>query len=470
MRRRTKIVCTLGPATSDLDTIQNLVRAGMDVARLNLSHGDHSIHGRLIQFVRQAGEREGKVVPILLDLQGPKIRVGDMSGGSVTLVEGSKTVLTNRPIDLSTSELMHVGYPTLCEDVQVGNAILLDDGKIELKILCVGDGDIQAEVVSGGKLSSRKGVNLPNIKTTTPSLTQKDLTDLQFGLDNAVDIIALSFVRDESDIDGLVTRVRDAKPRPLILAKIEKPEAVQRIDPIIEVADGVMVARGDLGIEMQLSKVPGTQKHIIRKCLSAAKPVITATQMLESMIENASPTRAEVSDVANAVWDGSDAVMLSGETAVGKYPVQCVELMATIIQEAEDNREFHILSSQNRRGSELTEAVSKIACDIAEQVSACAIACLTASGRTARFIASHRPDLPIFAFTDDESIVGQIGLTWGTKGFYIPFQPDTDRGIALVHEALMNEGLVRKGDTVVITAGMPLPAKGRTNMVHVSQV
>jgi len=470
MPRRTKIVCTLGPVSSDAETIRELIRAGMDVARLNFSHGTHEQHRRLITFVREAAEIERKTVPILIDLQGPKIRVGEMAGGTINLETGAKTTLTSAPVAESTPERIHVAYPTIGQDVSIGSDILLDDGRLVLKVLSIDHQEVEAEVVIGGALSSRKGVNLPNIRTSTPSLTEKDLADLEFALENRADLIALSFVRDESDVKDLVARVESADHHPMILAKIEKPEAVNRIDEIIEEAGAIMVARGDLGIEMRLSRVPGTQKHIIKKCLDSAKPVITATQMLESMIENPMPTRAEVSDVANAVLDGSDAVMLSGETAVGRYPVRCVKVMADVIEAAEKDCDLKISSSFNESWPGVTEAISRTATQLAEQVSATAIACLTATGRTARSIASHRPNIPVYAFTDDRSVVGQLALTWGTKGFHLPFQPDTDRGIALVHEVLKEKRLVRDGEKIVITAGMPLPAKGRTNMVHVSHV
>ncbi|MCZ6758580.1 MAG: pyruvate kinase [Bacteroidetes bacterium] len=470
MQRRTKIVCTLGPASSDAATIRALVQAGMDVARLNLSHGTHDFHSQLIERVREAAVGEHKTVPILLDLQGPKIRVGEVRGGRVILETGSHVTLSGGAAGESTSKHIFIEYPTLAKDVSVGNSILLDDGAIELKVLETRDGEVIAEVITGGELLSKKGINLPNIRTSTASMTEKDLSDLDFGLSCGADLIALSFVRDESDVADLVERTRTSEKPPMILAKIEKPEAVDRIDQIIDTADAIMVARGDLGIEMELSRVPGTQKLIIRKCLAAAKPVITATQMFESMIENPRPTRAEVSDVANAVLDGTDAVMLSGETAVGNYPVACVEVMSSVIEEAEVDYRAYASPMHGSLLLGVTDAVSRTATELAGQVNAKAIACLTASGRTARSIASHRPGIPVYGFTDDESVVGQLALTWGTKGFYIPFQPDTDKGIELVHEVLKKEELVADGDTVVITAGMPLPAKGRTNMVYVSCV
>jgi pyruvate kinase len=471
MSRRTKIVCTLGPASSDKATIRALIDAGMDVARLNFSHGAHADHRKVIEFIREAAAEAGKIVPILQDLQGPKIRIGNVKGGVVLIREGRQLILTTQPLAESTAERVYVNYPTLAQDVEVGRRILLDDGQLELEVIEVRETEVVTKVIVGGPLRSRKGVNLPHIRTSTPSLTEKDLEDLEFGLAMGVDLVALSFVRDEADVRDLIRRVRESGRRVGVIAKIEKPEAVARIDQILATADGIMVARGDLGIEMRLSKVPGAQKRIIKKCLAAAKPAITATQMLESMIENPRPTRAEVSDVANAVLDGSDAVMLSGETAVGKHPVRVVEVMDQIIREAERHYGQIIDYQPDQHAAfDITEATSYTAYQLAGQVGAVAIACLTASGATARAIARHRPRVPVYAFTDDERIVGQLALTWGTKAFAIPFQRDTDEGVSCVHDVLVEHGYVRSGDLVIITAGMPLPAKGRTNMVHVSRV
>jgi pyruvate kinase len=474
MARRTKIVCTLGPASSDRETIRGLIAAGMDVARLNFSHGSHEDHRRVIEHVRAEAGGEGRDVAILQDLQGPKIRVGPVKDGSVPLHKGQRLVLTTEPIAFSDNHRVYVSYATLPQDVQPGGRILIDDGLLELEVRETRPHEVVTEVVVGGPLRSRKGVNLPDIKTSTPALTEKDLADLAFGLEMDVDLIALSFVREASDVANLVGRVRASGKHVQVIAKIEKPEAVRNLDAVIALADGVMVARGDLGIEMPIERVPGTQKLAIRRCLASAKPVITATQMLESMVENPRPTRAEASDVANAVLDGSDALMLSGETAVGKHPVRVVEVMARIIEEAEaywrrtegrgmvHNLEFDT--------ADLTESVSREACDLAEQVGAVALACLTATGTTARTLARHRPSMPVYAFTDDATVVRQLGLVWGTKAFAIPFQRDTDQGVSTVHRILGERGLVAPGDFIVITAGMPLPSKGRTNMIHVSQI
>lgn len=473
MNRRTKIICTLGPASSTQEVIRDLIVAGMNVARLNFSHGTHDQHRQLIECIRAASRETGQLVSIMQDLQGPKIRIGEVRDGGVLIHKGQEIALTSEPLPVGDEKRIHVNYPTLSNDVDPGGRILIDDGLLELEIKKVYDGEVLAEVVVGGPLRSRKGVNLPDIRTSTPSLTEKDLNDLEFGLSMDVDIVALSFVRDESDVTDLIRRIRKSGRRTSVIAKVEKPEAVRKIDQILEKADGIMVARGDLGIEMAMSQVPRAQKTIIQKCLMASKPVITATQMLESMMENPRPTRAEASDVANAVLDGSDAVMLSGETAVGKYPVRVVEVMDQIIREAERyQREYHGIPNlqPNEIDDDITESVSFTACQLAEQVEARAIACLTASGATARSIARHRPSMPLYAFTDDQRVVGQLGILWGTKGFAIPFQRDTDRGVQVVHDLLVDAGLAEQGDLVVITAGMPLPAKGRTNMIHVSRV
>ena len=429
----------------------------------------------MIEFVRKGAEAEGRVVAILQDLQGPKIRIGPIKNGGVLIHKGQRLTLTTLPMDFGTRERVYISYESLPQDVSPGGRILVDDGLLELEVQEIRDGEVVTEVVVGGPLRSRKGVNLPDIKTTRPSLTQKDLEDLEFGLAMDVDIIALSFVRDESDVEDLMARVRDSGKDVVVMAKIEKPEAVRKIDEILEKSEGIMVARGDLGIEMPIARVPSTQKMIIHKCMAAAKPVITATQMLESMIDNPRPTRAEASDVANAVLDGSDALMLSGETAVGKHPVRVVEVMSQIILEAEQHSQQYqsplwTPTERSFRSEDVTESVSFTAHDLAEQVGAAAIACLTATGATARAIARHRPHVPLYAFTDDERVMRQLSLLWGTKSFSIPFQRDTDEGVNFVHSLLTEKGLVNKGDLIVITAGMPLPAKGRTNMVHVSRV
>jgi pyruvate kinase len=475
MDRRTKIVCTLGPASSDSKTIRRLIEAGMDVARMNFSHGTHEEHQERVQRVREAAREAGRMVSILQDLQGPKIRVGKMKGDSVMLQEGQELTITTDPIEEGTSERIYVDYETLPQDADVGGRILIDDGLLELEVTEVRDSELRTTVIEGGVLRSRKGVNLPNIRTSTPSLTEKDLKDLEFGLELDVDLIALSFVRRRADVEELTRRIDEAGKNIGVIAKIEKPEAVRNIDDILEAVDGIMVARGDLGIEMPMEEVPSTQKDLISKGMSTARPVITATQMLESMVENPRPTRAEASDVANAVLDGSDAVMLSAETAVGDHPVRVVKAMDQIIRKAEAHWQEHrpslaMTPGRLEQSESVTESVSYTACRLAEQVGADAVCCLTNSGATARSIARHRPSMPIYAFTDDERVVEQLGILWGTKAFHIPFQQDTDQGIARVHSVLRDQGLVDRGDLVVLTVGMPLPARGHTNTVQVSRV
>ena len=475
MDRRTKIVCTLGPTSSDPETIRALIEAGMDVARMNFSHGSHEEHRERVHRVREAAKEAGRVVSILQDLQGPKIRVGEVQGDSVMLREGQDLTITTEPLEYSTSDRVYIDYESLPQDADVGGRILIDDGLLELEISDIDGSEIYTRVVEGGPLRSRKGVNLPNIEMSTPSLTEKDLRDLELGLELDVDLIALSFVRKRADVVELNRRIRQAGKNIGVIAKIEKPDAVRNIDDILEEVTGIMVARGDLGIEMPMEEVPGTQKDLISQSMSKAKPVITATQMLESMVENPRPTRAEASDVANAVIDGSDAVMLSAETAVGDDPVRVVRAMNQIIQKAETHWQerrpsLAVTPGHLEKSDSITESVSYTACRLAEQVGAKAVCCLTNSGATARSIARHRPSMPIYAFTDDERVVGQLGVLWGAEVFHIPFQQDTDQGIARVHSVLRDHQLVDSGEHVVITVGMPLPARGRTNTVHVSEV
>ncbi|MGB3541528.1 pyruvate kinase [Rubrivirga sp.] len=469
--RRTKIVCTLGPAVASREGVRALIGAGMDVARLNFSHGTHDDHRRMMGIVREEARSAGRVVPILQDLQGPKIRLGIVEDGAEIHI-GDTVVLTSEPIEVGTADRVHVSYDALAEEVSEGNRILLDDGNLELVVKRVNGHDVTTEVIVGGPLRSRKGVNLPELKSARPSLTDKDIEDLAFGLENDVDLIALSFVRSGADVDDLTRRIRAAGKTTPVISKIEKPEAVHDFDAILEASGGIMVARGDLGIEIPMQNVPIVQKQLIRACLEASKPVITATQMLESMMENPRPTRAEATDVANAVFDGSDAVMLSGETAAGKYPIEAVRVMDEIVRQAEANRRGlggrQALAAVGDSEQPVTDAVSYTAVRLADETQADAVACLTHSGSTARSIASHRPDVPIYAFTDDESALGRMALTWGVEPIAIAFQEHTDDGVRSVHRELLSRGYHDKGDRVVITAGLPLPSMGRTNMIHVT--
>ena len=470
--RRTKIVCTLGPAVATREGVRELIRAGMDVARLNFSHGSHDDHRRMMGIVREEAAAAGRIVPVLQDLQGPKIRLGTVRDGGVLIHKGNALVLTSDPVETGTAERVHVSYDALAEEVAEGNRILLDDGHLELVVTKVNGRDVTTEVVVGGPLRSRKGVNLPKLKSARPSLTDKDLADLQFGLDHDVDLIALSFVRSGRDVEDLTRRIGAAGKDVGVISKIEKPEAVEDFAAILDASSGIMVARGDLGIEIPMQNVPIVQKQLIRACLEESKPVITATQMLESMIDNPRPTRAEATDVANAVFDGSDAVMLSGETAAGKYPVEAVRVMDEIVRSAEANRRGlggrQAVVAVTDRSDPITDAVSFTAVRLADDTEAAAICCLTHSGSTARAIASHRPDVPIYAFTDDETALGRIALTWGVEPIAIQFQEHTDDGVRTVHQTLLARGDYEPGTRIVVTAGLPLPAMGRTNMIHVS--
>ncbi len=471
--RRTKIVCTLGPASDDRDAIHALIKAGMDVARMNFSHGTHADHERRIGTVREEAKKLGRVVPILQDLQGPKIRLGVMEEGGALIHPGNTIRLTAQPVAMGTAERVHISYDAMAEEVVQGGRILIDDGNIELKIIDVDGQDVVTEVVIGGILKTRKGVNLPQIVAARPGMTPKDIEDLAFGLTQDVEFIALSFVRTARDIENLAQRIRAEGKAVGIIAKVEKPEAVENFDAVLRAADGIMVARGDLGVEIPIQRVPIVQKQLIRGCLQASKPVITATQMLESMMENPRPTRAEATDVANAVLDGTDAVMLSGETAAGKFPTRAVEIMDEIVREAESNRRrlggrAAMDTDDTGEASQITRAISSQAVHLAGAIEARAVCCLTHSGSTAREIASHRPDMPIYAFTDSEKTVGRMGLTWGTEAIKIPFQEHTDDGIRTIHRKMVEEGLGASGDHVVVTAGLPLVAVGKTNMVHVT--
>lgn len=471
MERRTKIVCTIGPATQDYEKLKELMLAGMNVARLNFSHGTHDEHLQRIQNIRRAEKELGCRVAILQDLQGPKIRIGRLVNEGFPIHEGEELILTAEPLELCGRDRVYVTYPALAEEVQVGNRILIDDGNLEVEVVGVEGNNVITKVILDGVLKSRKGVNLPNIKSASKALTDKDLHDLRFGLEQDVDWIALSFVRSAHDVEHLQALIRAHGANRKVIAKIEKPEALTDLQNIVDVSDGIMVARGDLGIEVPMHEVPVWQKQIIRAALDEAKPVITATQMLESMIQNPRPTRAEASDVANAVWDGTDAVMLSAETAAGTYPIEAVKAMASIITSVENSRQeaYHSENIHDDIG-EVTEAISVSAYNLAKSVDAKAIVCLTHSGKTALAMARHRPRMPIFAFTPDEKVISQLCLAWGTIGLYMSEQDSTDEAIFNVHETLKAGGFIQSGDTIVLTAGMPFMKKGQTNMVHLSRV
>lgn len=470
---RTKIVCTIGPASREPDTLRALIRAGMDVARLNFAHGDQEVHGENMRRIRQAAEEAGKPVGILMDLQGPKLRVGQMPEEGVLLVEGEEVMLTTRRV-LGRPGQVPVQYRHLPNAVRPGDRILLDDGMIELAVLDSGREDIRCRVVVGGILESNKGINLPRASLSIPAITDKDRDDLRFALEQGADWIALSFVRTAEEVLGLKELIRphgQEFPTPVI-AKIEKPEALEDIDAIVEAADGIMVARGDLGIETSPEEVPMVQKAIIRKCNRAGKPVITATQMLDSMIRNPRPTRAEASDVANAVLDNTDAIMLSGETAAGKYPLESLRTMVKIAQQAEAGRGALLTAGQVAEPEHCTiaEAVAHAACQTAQDLQAAAILTPTVSGSTARLVSRYRPAVPIVAVTPAVAIQRRLMLVWGVCPLLARRVDNTDQMILDAVAAAREAGYVREGDLVVATAGAAGYSPGTTNVMKVQTI
>jgi len=470
MSKRTKIIATIGPASSSPAVIARLIKAGMDAARLNFSHGELKDHIHRIRLLRQASLRAGKPIAIIQDLQGPKLRVGAMQNDGVTLKRGDLLTITAKKV-LGTASVISITYPRLTKDIKPGDTVLLDDGKLEARVIRRSSKDLQCKVVRGGVLKSHKGVNLPGARLTLPSLSRKDREDLLFGIEQGVDYIALSFVRTASDIEATRAFLRRAGASIPIIAKIEKPEAIDNLAEIIRAADGIMVARGDLGVEMSPERVPLLQKLIIRACNNAEKPVITATQMLESMIENTQPTRAEASDVANAILDGTDCVMLSGETAVGKYPVQAVAVMARIAEQAETSLEP--LPPDRRSGGMIggmDESVAHAACRAAAEQHARAIVTFTQSGSTALLVSKHRPAADIIAPTPFERVARKVSLFWGVIPVILRSMKTTDAMIRGVEMIMLEKGLAKKRDMIVITAGVPIGVAGSTNMMKLHRV
>ncbi|MFZ2904578.1 MAG: pyruvate kinase [Cyclobacteriaceae bacterium] len=467
---KTKIVATVGPASNTKEMLRALVKEGVDVFRLNFSHGTHSDHQKVIDNVREINKDMNSSVALLLDLQGPKIRIQEMEP-DVVIERGQTFIITTREL-LGNREIASTSYKNLPNDVKVGDMILIDDGKLELKITEVRDIDVVTEVIYGGSLKSRKGINLPYSKVTAPSLTEKDLKDLELGLKNNLDWIALSFVRKASDIETLRKIINDRKATSRIVAKIEKPEALSNIDEIISVTDAVMVARGDLGVEIWLEEVPMVQKMLVEKCNQASKPVIVATQMMESMIENPRPTRAETNDVANAVMDGADAVMLSAETAAGKYPIEVIRSMVRTISSVEKNPKmyYHFHEVDPQSPIYINDSLVLSACKLAKDVGAKAIVGMTASGYTAFKSSSHRPNCNIFVFTGNKTILTQINLVWGARAYYYDKVNSTDETIADVEAILKQEGHVKSGDIFITLASMPIQERQRTNAVKINVV
>ncbi|MBI4512449.1 MAG: pyruvate kinase [Deltaproteobacteria bacterium] len=468
--RRAKIVCTLGPASSTPEMIGGLIDAGMNVARLNFSHGDYDAHLRVLRTVRSEAEKRGRAVSILQDLQGPKMRVGRFAKGSALLVPGSDFVITTRDI-IGDERVVSTTYKLLPADVKAGDTILLDDGYLQLNVVEVAGEDVRTRVVIGGTLKNNKGINLPGVKVSTPALTEKDRSDLAFGLRAGVDFIALSFVRHPDDVREARRLATIDEQRVPIIAKLEKPEAVERLDDIIEVADGIMVARGDLGVELGPEKVPLIQKRTIEKTNRRGKVVITATQMLESMMENPRPTRAEASDVANAVLDGTDALMLSGETASGKYPLETVRTMARIIEEIEGSVQYRSwLEDPVLNLPTSTNAVAHAAVVAARQMDIKIIACYSDSGGVARLISEYRPEALIMALTTNEVTYRRLSLYWGVLPALVAPAATTDEMFEQVEHTLRRRGLASSGDRAVITMGVPIGSGESTNLLKIHKV
>ena len=471
--RHTKIVATVGPASESEENLERLMAAGADVFRLNFSHGDHRNKNEIIQRIRQLSKKRQRAVAILGDLQGPKIRTGVMAGGAMPLEAGAEVVITTRDVE-GADGLIPTTYRQLPDDVRPGDRILLDDGLLELEVLGSEGDDVHCRVVVGGLLKDRKGINLPGVKVSAPSLTEKDIEDLAFCIEAGVDYVALSFVRTADDVVALKNRLAAAKENIRIIAKIEKPEAVDNFDAILAVTDGVMVARGDLGVEIQPEKVPLIQKSIIRKCNAAGKPVITATQMLESMVANPRPTRAETSDVANAILDGTDAVMLSAETAAGDYPVEAVELMVRVAADVEADPQLGAQGfrpiSEAKGYRELPEAIGQAACRTAEAVEASAILAFTQTGSTAALVSKYRPDLTIYAVTPTQAVRRRMALYRGVRSIRVDIEGDTEAQIRSVEKVVLDSGELDKGDVVVITMGSPVSDPGTTNLMKVHRL
>ncbi len=472
MLRKTKIICTLGPAVDNEDMIRALIRTGMNAARFNFSHGSHEEHLNRLNLLKSVRDSMGRPVAAILDTKGPEIRIRSFETKSISLEAGDSFTLTTREVQ-GNGSLVSVTYPELHKEVSVGQEILIDDGLVALKVEEINGQDIRCVVENGGALSANKSINIPGVHIHLPALTEKDVSDIRFGVENDFDFIAASFVRRAADVQAVrevLDRFGGQEVR--IIAKIENQEGVDNIDEILEAADGIMVARGDLGVEIPAAKVPILQKQIIRKGLQAGKPVITATQMLDSMMRNPRPTRAEVSDVANAVFDGTSCVMLSGETAGGKYPLEALTAMVNIVEEAEQSIHYWRQFEKRRviPASNINDAITHTCCLTAKDLEAKAILAATNSGRTARMICRFRPACPVAALTMHEKVRRQLAICWGVIPFLTGEVTSTDRIFSLSAEVALKERLVQNGDTVVITAGVPLGKSGSTNLIKAAIV
>ena len=473
---RTKIVATMGPASAPKETLLAMIKAGVNVCRLNFSHGKAEDHKKVIDTIREINEQYKTNIGILADLQGPKIRIGLVKDGGIHLINGTRINMTTHEC-IGDDNQIYITYPSFPQDVQANEIILLDDGKIQMRVIETNRQDtVVCEIVHGGILTSRKGVNLPNTKVSIPSLTEEDLENLKFVLQFDVEWIGLSFVRNAQDIIELKHIISQSGSSARVIAKIEKPEAIENIDAIIAATDGVMVARGDLGVEMPMEEVPLLQKMIARKCRAASKPVIVATQMLESMITTPRPTRAEVNDVANSVLDGADAVMLNGETSVGEFPVIVIETMAKIVRNVEElgypynsNKE-EAQPSDTPNANHLSDAVCGSAVYLAEHTNAVGIVSMTTSGYTAFEISSYRPKASTYIFTSNKQLLNALSLVWGVRSFYYDKLESTDQTISDVNGVLKASNLVQAGDIVINTAAVPIVKQGKTNMLKVSVI
>ena len=477
-RRKVKIVCTLGPSSNTQEKIEKLIHAGLDTARLNFSHGTHDVHRGLFNSVREAARACGKHVGVLQDLQGPKLRVGKLQVGGIVLKAGDEVLLFPEGTNPKSSTTGRIAIPIsaeiaapLSKDVHKGSRILFDDGKIWSEVKEVHAPEMVVTVSVGGKLTSNKGMNLPGTPLSLPCVTEKDLQDLKLGLELGVDSVALSFVRNPKDITFVRDQIRKtSNHHPLLVAKIEREEAVYQPEGILEVTDGILIARGDMAVELGAEKVPIVQKMLIRMSNELGVPVITATQMLESMISSPTPTRAEASDVANAVFDGTDAVMLSAESASGEYPVEAVETMARIVREAESEGKYSVHANLIPMSGSIVESIEFSASRIATHVGASAIACLTHSGTAARTLAKYRPETPIVAIMDNEASLRKLSFVWGLDGVLIPELVATDDLFGMVSRVLVENHRAEEEDLIVVTAGIPSLGRGTTNTIKVHQI
>lgn len=469
---RTKIVATMGPATADISVLETMFMEGLDICRINFSHGDYDAVLKIVNNIRELNKKLNRHVGILADLQGPKLRIGVVKNNAVNLVNGNEIIITTKEKEGDENEI-YITYPQFPQDVKVGETVLIDDGKLHLKVLDTnGKDSVRCLITAGGTLSSKKGVNLPNTKISLPSLTVKDLRDLDFALEQDFDWIGLSFVRSVTDIVELKDVIKHKGKRARVIAKIEKPEAIREIDNIIDVTDGIMVARGDLGVELPMERVPLLQKMIVGKCIEMGKPVIVATQMMESMITSYTPTRAEVNDVANAVMDGADAVMLSAETSVGKFPAHVIGVMRRIITEVEELDSIyykeHLPTVKTQ--TYITDSICYNACALAHHADVSALISMTNSGYTAFRLSSHRPKALILIFTDNLPLLTTLSLVWGVRGYYYDKYESTDQTIEDLKAYLKKEKLVKADDLVINIASMPMKERGRTNMMKLSYI